>query len=101
MRILVGWDNPIEAETIELILNVDESTAAIFSDGSQFETALSQGNWDVVLLATNFPNEDDSLALFQKVQDSLNNVPIVGAWRQGEFTNLARFISHGLHSHLM
>jgi phosphoserine phosphatase RsbU/P len=28
-------------------------------------------------------------------------VPIVGTWKQGEFTNLARFISHGLHSHLM
>ena len=41
MRILVGWDNPAEAETIELILNVDESTAAIFSDADQFEAAVS------------------------------------------------------------
>ena len=101
MRILVGWDNPIEAETIELILNVDESTASIFTDADQFEAAVDQGNWDVVLMATNFPNEEAALELFKKVQDVLSNSPVVGAWKQGEFTNLARFISLGLHSHLM
>lgn len=101
MRILVGWDNPLEAETIELILNVDESTASIFSDADQFEAAVEQQNWDVVLMATNFPNEERALELFKKVQDRLSNSPVVGAWKQGEFTNLARFISLGLHSHLM
>ena len=35
------------------------------------------------------------------MQDAQPNIPIVGAWKQGEFTNLAKFISHGLHSHLM
>lgn len=101
MRILVGWDNPIESETIDLILNVEESSASIFSDAAEFDAAIPKQPWDVVLLATNFPNEDDALNLFKKVQDSLPNVPVVGAWKQGEFTNLARFISHGLHSHLM
>lgn len=101
MRILVGWDNPSEAETIGLILNVEESSTAIFTDVVAFESALAQANWDVVLLATNFPNEDGALAVFKKVQDTMPQVPIVGAWKQGEFTNLARFISHGLHSHLM
>ena len=101
MRILVGWDNPSEAETIELILNVEESTAAIFTDAAQFEAAARQGNWDVVLMATNFPNEEKALELFKMVQEVLPNSPVVGAWKQGEFTNLARFISFGLHSHLM
>jgi serine phosphatase RsbU (regulator of sigma subunit) len=101
MRILVGWDNPNESETMELILNVEESTAAIFTGAAEFEAAVALANWDVVLLATNFPNEEDSLSLFKKVQDTMPQVPIVGAWKQGEFTNLARFISHGLHSHLM
>src|SRR5262245_28833822 len=101
MRILVGWDNPSESETIDLILNVEESSAAIFTEGPAFEAAVADANWDVVLLATNFPNEDDSLGVYKKIQDSIPNVPVVGAWRQGEFTNLARFISHGLHSHLM
>lgn len=101
MRILVGWDNSIESETIELILNVDETTASIFTDAAEFEAAIIKGGYDVVLMATSFPNEEDALTLFKKVQDTMSNVPIVGAWKQGEFTNLARFISHGLHSHLM
>ena len=101
MRILVGWDNPIEAETIELILNVDESTASVFTDADQFSAAIDQGNWDVVMMATNFPNEERALELFKKLQDQMSNAPVVGAWKQGEFTNLARFISLGLHSHLM
>jgi serine phosphatase RsbU (regulator of sigma subunit) len=52
-------------------------------------------------MATSYPNEEEALALFKKVQDALPNIPIVGAWKQGEFTNLAKFISSGLHSHLM
>ena len=34
MRILVGWDNPSEAETIELILSVDEATVVMCTDRS-------------------------------------------------------------------
>jgi len=101
MRILVGWDNIAEAETIELILNVDETVAVIYTDADQFEAAIETANWDVVLMATNFPNDERALAMFQKVHEKMSQVPTVGAWKQGEFTNLARFIGHGLHSHLM
>ena len=52
-------------------------------------------------MATNFPNEEEALELFKKAQETMPQVPIVGCWKQGEFTNLARFISFGLHSHLM
>jgi len=101
MRILVGWDDPVEVETIALILNVDDATAEIATDPQAFDTRASESEWDVVLMATNFPNEEEALGLFRKVQDAQPNIPIVGAWKQGEFTNLAKFISHGLHSHLM
>jgi len=101
MRVLVGWDNEIEAETISLILNVEETHVEITCDAKQFEEFANDGDWDVVLVATRFPDEENSLPLFKKVQDALPNIPIVGAWRQGEFTNLAKFISSGLHSHLM
>lgn len=101
MRVLVGWDNPSEGETIGLILNVEETTAEVTSDPARFEALASESDWDVVVMATNFPDEENALTLFKKVQDALPNIPIVGAWKQGEFTNLAKFISSGLHSHLM
>ena len=101
MRVLVGWDDEIEAETISLILNVDETEAEIATDGPDFEEKLTSGNWDIVLFASNFPSEEGSLPLFLKIQETHDNIPIVGAWRQGEFTNLAKLISQGLHSHLM
>jgi serine phosphatase RsbU (regulator of sigma subunit) len=101
MRVLVGWDNEIEAETISLILNVEETTIEICCEADKFEQCFTERDWDVVLMATRFPDEENSLELFKKAQDALPNIPIVGAWKQGEFTNLAKFISHGLHSHLM
>lgn len=100
MRVLVGWDDEVEAETISLILNVEETEAVICCDAEEFEQHNDE-DWDIVLLATNFPSEEEALGLFRKVQDAQANIPIVGAWKQGEFTNLAKFISHGLHSHLM
>ena len=101
MRVLVGWDDPLEAETIGLILNVEETTVEICSDPERFESLSTQQDWDVVLMSINFPEEETALDIFKKIQDALPNIPIVGAWRQGQFTSLAKFISHGLHSHLM
>jgi len=101
MRVLVGWDDEIEAETISLILNVEDTVVEIATDGSDFEEKLSLGNWDIVLFATSFPSEEESLPLYLKIQETHDNIPIVGAWKQGDFSNLAVLISHGLHSHLM
>ena len=101
MRVLVGWDDEIEAETLSLILDVDEVEIEIATEAAKFEQLANEQTWDVVLVATNFPNEDDALDLFIKVQEAQANIPTIGVWKQGEFTNLAKFISNGLHSHLM
>ncbi len=101
MRVLVGWDDEIEAETIGLILNVDDTDVEITTEGPDFEEKLTSASWDIVLFATSFPNEEESLPLFLKIQETHDNIPIVGAWKQGDFSNLAKLISHGLHSHLM
>jgi len=101
MRVLVGWEDEIEAETINLILNVDETEAVIATDGAEFEDHLESRSWDIVLLSTGFPSEDESLPLYLKIQEATPNIPVVGVWQQGRFTSLAKLISHGLHSHLM
>ncbi|MCA9121943.1 MAG: SpoIIE family protein phosphatase [Planctomycetaceae bacterium] len=101
MRVLVGWDDEIEAETLSLILDVDEVEIEITTEGSEFLRLATEKKWDVVLMATNFPNEEVALDLFLQVQEAQANIPTIGVWKQGEFTNLAKFISNGLHSHLM
>jgi serine phosphatase RsbU (regulator of sigma subunit) len=99
MRILVGWDDAGEAETIGLFLGVDENTARVCTEAAELTAAASEG-WDVVLLALNFPTRDEAFALFQQLGQQLPETPIIGACQQGEIIHVARFISHGLHSYL-
>ncbi len=101
MRILVGWDNSAESETISLLLNVDESIADVHTESGPFEEAANRGGWDVVLITLNFPSPSESYALFERIRLALPESPIIGAWIQGELTHLARFISNGLHSYLL
>ncbi len=96
MKILVGWDDASEAETIELILNPEDTEATVITDAAEFEQAASSGRWDTVVLSLNFPNPDDALRLFRKVREVQRDTPIIGAWHQGEVSHLAKFISEGL-----
>ena len=57
MRVLVGWDDPVESETINLILNVEETNAHICDGGEEFDRLASEQDWDVVLMSTSFPTE--------------------------------------------
>lgn len=101
MRILVGWDNPVELETIESFLNVGETTAVGYSDPSALEAAVKEGNVDVVLLALNFPSTADSYPYFQRLRESQVDVPIIGAGFPGEISHLAKFLLGGLHSYVL
>ena len=98
MQVLVGWDNPQEAETIGLFLNVGEIQAKITLDAEEFENSAAMGCWDVILMALNFPSVNEAFPLFMKIRALQPEAPIVGACYQGEVVHLARFMSHGLHS---
>jgi serine phosphatase RsbU (regulator of sigma subunit) len=98
MQVLVGWDNPNEAETIGLFLNVGDIQAKITTDPEEFENSAAIGVWDVILLALNFPSVEQSFALFTKIRALQPEAPVLGACYQGEVVHLARFMSHGLHN---
>lgn len=100
MKILVGWDDPAEAETIELCLNVDDNEAEVTTDAVSFQQSTAGGTWDAILMALNFPNVGQAFDLFEAVRGSLPGTPIVGAWHQGEIVHLARFIRSGLRSYI-
>ncbi|MCA9203407.1 MAG: fused response regulator/phosphatase [Planctomycetales bacterium] len=101
MRVLVGWDDPTEAETITLILDVDDTDAKVTNCGTEFAEQLEKGSWDVVLLSLNFPDEEEAFRLFEKAHQTMPHVPVIGAWKPGELARLARFISVGLYSHIL
>jgi len=98
MQVLVGWDNPVESETISLFLNVGDIEAKIVTDPEEFENSAAMGVWDVILMALNFPSSEQSYPLFMKIRALQPEAPIVGACYQGEVVHLAKFMAHGLHS---
>jgi phosphoserine phosphatase RsbU/P len=98
MQVLVGWDNPTEAETIGLFLNVGDIQARITTDPEEFENAAAMGVVDVILMALKFPSEAEAFPLFMKIRSVQPEAPVIGACFQGEVVHLARFMGHGLHS---
>jgi sigma-B regulation protein RsbU (phosphoserine phosphatase) len=101
MRILIGWDNPAELETIESFLNIGETSAAGYLDAATLESTYRSQPFDVILLSLNFPSPDDSFPLFQRLRQYQPDVPIVGTYFPGEIGRLAKFMLGGLHSHVL
>ena len=101
MRILVGWDDTAEAETIKLLLDIDDNVVEVVTDGTQFEQRVTEAEWDVLVQAIGFPNRETALSTFQRNQERAAETPVIGIYRQSEIADLARFLSHHLHAHLM
>lgn len=101
MQVLVGWDNPSEAEAISLFLNLDELEAVVTTDPQEFESAAESGVWDVIFIALNFPSEEQSFSLFERLRVLQPDTPILGAVFQGEIVRLAKFVSNGLQGQVI
>ena len=101
MKILVGWEVPEDAFTLELLLNVDGNEASIFRELDAFKSAAEGEYWDVILLSLDFPSREASMELFAQLQAVSDGSPIVGACQPGDTTHLIEFLSQGLHSHVV
>ncbi len=101
MRILIGWENSDELETIESFLNIGDNSTAGHSDVVAMEAAYRQHPWDAVLLSLNFPSADEAYALFQRLRHGNPDTPIVGAYSPGEIGRLAKFMLAGLQTHVL
>ena len=100
MRILVGWDCAQEAETIGLLLGVDDNIPCIVTDPDEFRERSCRESWDIVVLALCFPSREAAFSLFEHVRRINPSLPIVGAYHQGDVTHLAQFILNGLQSYV-
>jgi serine phosphatase RsbU (regulator of sigma subunit) len=98
MRILVGWDDIAEAELIDTFLNVDENTAQVCTTAEALHQAAGNDQYETVLLDLTFPSDTGAFEVFEKIRRNQPNAPVVGAWRPGEISQVAKFIKNGLHS---
>ncbi len=103
MRILIGWDDPAEADLIALYLNANgENQVSLARDCNDLlERANVDGAWDVVMMTTTFPDSDTAFATFEKIRRQQPGCPIVGACKSDDVYLLARFITHGLRSYVL
>lgn len=102
MRILVGWDDVSQAETIGLILNVDDTEAVIASNPHELlDQARSDSQWDVLLLAIGTPDVNASLDRFRELRTLLPEVPVVGACDPADVIRMARFLTQGMKAYVL
>lgn len=104
MRILVGWDDPGEADLIRMYLNVgdDPEATIVVTDPQEFRRlATTQGIWSAVLLSVSHPDLDTAFEVFREIREYRPDCPIVGACRSQDVFRIARFLTHGLRSYVM
>ncbi|MDZ4686061.1 MAG: SpoIIE family protein phosphatase [Planctomycetaceae bacterium] len=102
MRILVGWDDPLQAETLSLILNVDNDEAVMTNGANELLNRLRHDDrWDVILMALGDPDMDTSFEVFNAVRSLQPNIPVVGASAVGELYRLPRFLKQGMKNYVL
>lgn len=101
MRILVGWDDPGQAELLRMYLGIDGREVCITSDADEFVTVLDASEWDLVFMTIRFPNHDRAFEIFTQLRSENPQLPIVGACRPDEIYRLAGFLTQGLRAYLI
>ena len=102
MRVLVGWDDAEEAETLRLYLNVDDSAAVVCCDAGGIVRAAEAEpfGFDIALLATALPDYDAALGAFRRLRAARPECPVVGVCRADDVYRLGAFLGGGMRATL-
>ena len=102
MKILVGWDDPQEAQLLELYLSAGDNEARVCLDADALKARAREGGWEVVFLAMTFPRTaEEGYAVFAELQADPNPLPIVLGCRAADTIGLVKFLTHGLRFYLI
>ena len=102
MKILVGWDDPQEAQLLELYLSAGDNEVKVCLDADELKSRVRAGGWEVLFLAMTFPrNADEGYAVFAELQEEPNPLPVVLGCRSTEMIGLVKFLTHGLRFYLI
>jgi serine phosphatase RsbU (regulator of sigma subunit) len=102
MKILVGWDDPAQAELMRLFLGVDESGVIITTQSEEFiELVNSASDWTCICLTTSFPDHDRAFEIFSDIRQRFPECPVVAACEPTDVYRLARFLTNGLRGYVI
>lgn len=102
MNILVGWDDPAEAELLQMYLAVDGDSVVTLCDNKADLLAQAEANrWDVALLAQTFPSNDEGFIAFEALHRAAPDVPVVLGCRADGIIALPRYLKNGLRSYII
>ena len=97
MRILVGWDDPQQADLISMYLGVGDHEAVMSIGGNQLLANLdTQADWDVVFLSITLPDIETGFQTFEQVRRLRPDLSIVGACLPADVFRVVRFMTHGM-----
>lgn len=101
MHLLIGWDDPAQADLILLYLGSSGHTAEIAVTPAAFTAALANGPFDLILLSTRLPDPDAAFTAFREARSLWPDTPVVGGCPQGEVFRVARFLLDGMRTYLL
>ncbi len=102
MRILVGWDEPKEAQLISLYLNVEDNTVSMATTGEEvLALAQSETDWDVILLSTTLPDTEQAFEVCLKLRELYPDCPLVGGCVNDDVYQMARFLTNGMQHYFI
>lgn len=102
MKLLVGWDDPKEAELIGLYLGASGNEVALVNSAEEVERLAGDGTaWDAALFPTSFPDWERGYQVLVRVQESQPECPVIGACHSEELFRIARFLLRGMRSYVL
>ena len=97
MRILVGWDNPEQADLISMYLGIGEHEIEVVLGGTELTSRLDGGEeCDVVFLSITLPDVETGFDTFQEIRRLRPDLPVVGACDAADVYRVVRFMTHGM-----
>lgn len=97
MRILVGWDNPEQADLLGMYLGIGDHEVIVALGPEELMTRLASPDpWDVLFLSITLPDVDTGFETFTRIRSSWSSLPIVGACLSGDVYRVVRFMTHGM-----
>ncbi len=102
MRILVGWDDPEQADLVSMYLGIGDHEVTVVHGADDLLASLDTGApWDVVFLSITLPDADAGFETFKTIRRLWPDLPIVGACQSGDVYRVVRFMTHGMSAYVI